>query len=170
MPLTSEAARKVAFAPVADARTRVLVLGSLPGEISLERRQYYANPTNQFWRLMAPVVGADLPIMDYDARLAALLNAGVGLWDVIGSGVRSGSLDSAIRDYAANPLQTALADLPLVRALAFNGGKAFKIGQRQLANVHGVTLIPLPSSSAAYCAMPFEAKAARWRALGESLG
>lgn len=161
---TPDTGRKTAFAPVADANTRVLVLGSLPGEISLRRRQYYANPTNQFWRLMGPVVGAELTPMDYEARLAALLQAGVGLWDVIGSASRAGSLDSAIRDYSANPLETALARLPALRALAFNGGKALAIGRRQIHDGR-IPLIPLPSSSAAYCAMSFEAKLTRWTGL-----
>lgn len=155
--------QKAGFAPLANEQTRVLVLGSLPGEISLERRQYYANPTNQFWRLMTPVVGADLTRMDYQDRLAALLQAGVGLWDVIGSGKRSGSLDSAIRDYATNDLGAALEHFPSLRAFAFNGGKAFRIGQRQLTGRTQATLLPLPSSSAAYCAITFEAKLSRWR-------
>ena len=156
---------KAAFAPIANAQTRLLVLGSLPGEISLERREYYANPTNQFWRLMSPVVGANLVGMDYERRLTALLQAGVGLWDVVGSAQRSGSLDSAIRNYTANPLRAALDDFPSLCALAFNGGKAFQIGQRQLPSATEMTLVPLPSSSAAYCAMPFETKLTRWREL-----
>jgi hypoxanthine-DNA glycosylase len=161
--------RKTAFEPVANAHTRVLLLGSLPGEISLQRRQYYANPTNQFWRLMAPVVGADLTGMAYEARLAALLSAGVGLWDVIGSAKRAGSLDSAIRHYSANSLQTALGRFPSLRALAFNGGKALAIGRRQLGETTRVALVPLPSSSAAYCAMPFETKLKRWAELRSHL-
>lgn len=160
--MPDHASRKTSFEPVADERTRVLVLGSLPGEISLQRRQYYANPTNQFWRLMAPVVAADLAALDYETRLAALLNAGVGLWDVVGSATRTGSLDSDIRGYSANPLAAALDRFPSVRALAFNGGKALAIGRRQVQDRPHVTLVPLPSSSAAYCAIPFEAKLSRW--------
>lgn len=156
--------RKTAFEPVADQHTRVLVLGSLPGEISLQRREYYANPRNQFWRLMEPVAEAELTEMDYEARLAALLRAGLGLWDVIGSARRAGSLDSAIRNYSTNSLETAIGRLPSLRALAFNGGKALEIGRRQLQGSK-VTLVPLPSSSAAYCAMPFETKLTRWAEL-----
>lgn len=109
-------------------------------------------------------MNAELTGMDYEARLAALLKAGVGLWDVIGSAKRVGSLDSAIRNYSANPLATAVRRLPSLRALAFNGGKALAIGRGQLEGT-SIALVPLPSSSAAYCAMSFETKLARWAAL-----
>ena len=54
-----------------------------------------------------------------------------------------------------------MARLPSLRALAFNGGKAFQIGRRVCGD-GDVTLVPLPSSSAAYCAMGFEDKLKRW--------
>jgi hypoxanthine-DNA glycosylase len=52
--------RKRSFAAVADERTRVVIFGSLPGDVSLARREYYAQPTNQFWKLLQAVIGADL--------------------------------------------------------------------------------------------------------------
>ena len=67
-----------AFDIVADDRTRLLILGSLPGQQSLSVRHYYANPGNQFWRLLAPVVGTDLVALDYAQRLDTLLYAGIG--------------------------------------------------------------------------------------------
>lgn len=159
---------KACLGLVADANTRVLVLGTLPGAISLARGEYYANPSNQFWRLVGAVIGVDLPAMPYDARLAALLEAGIGLWDVVASATRAGSLDSAIRDYRPNTLETALGRSPTLKALAFNGGKAFQIGRR-LGGQEAVARLALPSSSAAYCAMSLDAKRDRWRALGPFL-
>ncbi|HWT51970.1 MAG TPA: DNA-deoxyinosine glycosylase, partial [Caulobacter sp.] len=96
--------RKAGFPPVVDAKTRVLILGSLPGEASLAARQYYGNPRNAFWRLMEGVIGAPLVPLDYEQRLAALVAHRVGLWDVIAEAERPGSLDAAIRDPAANDL------------------------------------------------------------------
>src|SRR5687768_16698899 len=95
---------KHCFPPVVDARTRLLVLGSLPGEESLARGQYYANPRNQFWRLIGAVIGADLAALAYPQRLEALLAAGVGLWDTVGSATRRGSLVGNIRLRDANDL------------------------------------------------------------------
>jgi hypoxanthine-DNA glycosylase len=156
--------RHVAFAPVADARTRVLVLGSLPGAASLRAGQYYAHPQNAFWRLIGPVAGRDLAALPYPDRLAALLGARIGLWDVIATAARRGSLDAAIRDPEHADLPALVASLPELRAVAFNGGTAARIGRRRLAG-SGLALLDLPSSSPAYAGMPLAEKAARWSVL-----
>lgn len=160
--------RKHAFQPVVDARTRLLILGSLPGEASLAAAQYYAHPQNGFWRLIGGVVGADLAALPYAERLEALKAAGVGLWDVIGSAQRSGSLDAAIRSPEAADLRGLAESLPALRAVAFNGATAAKLGRRILASVEGVTLIDLPSSSPAH-ARPLSEKAAVWSILRSCL-
>ncbi len=139
---------KRSFPPVVDARTRLLICGSLPGDRSLAAGRYYANPQNQFWRLLSPVVEVELQPLDYDARLAALLDAGIGLWDVVASATRPGSTDAAIRDHEANDLAALVSRLPQLRAVAFNGGTAARIGMRQLHDIdRGHALIALPSSS-----------------------
>jgi len=156
-----------AFGMVADERTRLLVLGSLPGRQSLEAGRYYANPRNQFWQLMSPIVGVDLVPLTYPDRLAALLAAGVGLWDVVATARRTGSLDADIRDATARDLKEAIAALPVLQAIAFNGSTAFKIGARQLG-LETVGLVMLPSSSSAH-AIGIAAKRAAWEQLGDYL-
>ncbi len=141
----------------------MLILGSLPGDVSLARGEYYARPRNQFWRLMGRVLGADPPDR-YAARLAVLTEAGVGLWDVLRTARRAGSLDGAIRDPSPNPLADFAASLPHLRAIAFNGRAAATIGTRMLAKTDALTLICLPSSSPAHT-MAFERKAAAWLVL-----
>ena len=139
---------KASFPPVVDADTRLLICGSLPGDRSLAAGRYYAHPQNQFWRLLSPATGRDLTALSYEARLATLLDAGIGLWDVVATAERSGSSDAAIRDAAANDLPTLIARLPALRAVAFNGGTAYRLGDRVLADA-GVLLprVALPSSS-----------------------
>ena len=159
---------KRSFPPVADARTRVLVLGSLPGEESLARAQYYANPRNHFWRLVGAVIGADLVALPYEDRLAALLEARIGLWDTVGAATRRGSLDGAIRLNSANDLAALAASLPELRAVGFNGGKSAALGLPRLAARTDLALIPLPSSSPAYT-RPFEEKLAAWMRLAPYL-
>jgi len=150
------------FPPVTNKATRLLVLGSLPGAVSLARSQYYAHPQNQFWRLMSRVVDRDLVPLDYDSRLQALLDARVGLWDTVAAATRPGSLDADIRLHTASDLAALAATLPELRAIAFNGGTSARIGRRQLAGVEGIDLVDLPSSSPAYASVGFEAKLASW--------
>lgn len=156
---------KHAFAPAVDDRTRLLILGSLPGEASLAARQYYAHPRNAFWRLTGGVIDRpDLHDAAYEVRLAVLRDHGVGLWDVIASAKRSGSLDAAIRSPEAADLRALVAGLPGLRAVAFNGGLAARMGRRVLGDVGDVALIDLPSSSPAH-ARPLAEKAAAWARL-----
>ncbi len=110
----------------------------------------------------------DLPGLDYPERLDALLAAGVGLWDVIASAVRPGSLDGDIRDHEANGLSDLIASLPGLRAIAFNGGTAANLGRRALGSPFGLPQIVLPSSSPAYT-LAFAEKARRWRRLADHL-
>lgn len=159
---------KRSFPAVVDARTRLLLLGSLPGEESLARRQYYANPRNHFWRLMEAVLGTALLTLPYEARLEALLAGNVGLWDTVGAATRRGSLDGKIKGESANDLHSLVAALPNLRAVAFNGGKAAAVGMPQLAKKDRLALVLLPSSSPAYT-LPFEEKLALWIKLKDYL-
>jgi len=158
-----------AFDLVADARCRVLILGSFPGVRSLREARYYAHPRNQFWQLMSPVAGLDLVPLAYDERLAALVARRIGLWDVVATARRAGSLDSALRAVQPRDLRAVAAGLPDLRAMAFNGATAFAIGQRQMGQGTMVELVSLPSSSPAHT-VGLAAKAAAWCRLAAYLG
>jgi TDG/mug DNA glycosylase family protein len=128
----------------------LFILGSLPGDASLAAQRYYAHSTNQFWRLLGEAVGVELAPMPYEARLARLAERRIGLWDVIASAQRPGSLDQAIRLAEHNRIEHLLRDFPDLRAIAFNGSTAAAAGRRLIGEAPpGVTLIDLPSSSAA---------------------
>ena len=149
--------------PVVNAGVRLLVLGSLPGVQSLRAEQYYAHPRNGFWPLMEGVIGAPLVSLPYADRLATLLEHGVGLWDVVAEARRTGSLDAAMRDIVANPLEELIGRLPRLQAIGFNGATAAKIGRRTLGPIR-LTLVDLPSSSPAFT-LSLAQKAERWSAL-----
>ncbi len=148
---------------------RLFILGSLPGDASLSARRYYAHPTNQFWRLLGAAIGEDLQSLDYDERLRRLAERRIGLWDVIASASRRGSLDQAIRSADLNRVEQLRHDFPELRALAFNGSTAAAAGRRLLGTAEGLTLIELPSSSAANT-RPFAQKAEAWSVLAEIIG
>jgi hypoxanthine-DNA glycosylase len=162
--------RKASFPAVVDADTRVLILGSLPGDASRALAQYYGHPRNAFWRLMEAVLETPLVALPYEDRLATLRERGVGLWDVIGEANRRGSLDADIQDATANDLLALIQTLPHLRAVAFNGGTAARLGGRLLGPITDrLALLPLPSSSPAHAARSFTEKAALWRALRDWL-
>ena len=151
------------MAPAGALRPVLLILGSLPGEASLKAQRYYAHPQNQFWRLLGHALCEPLPQLSYEERLAILAARQVGLWDVVGEARRIGSLDGAIRDVIANPLAAFVARQPQLRAIAFNGLTAARLGRRAMGE-SDVALIDLPSSSPAYT-LAFADKAARWSVL-----
>lgn len=154
--------RKASFPPVVRADTKLLLLGSLPGEASLRADRYYAHPQNQFWKLAGAVAGlVDLPERPYDDRLASLLDAGIGLWDVVSDALRCGSLDAAIRDHRTNDLVALIETLPELRGVGFNGGTAARIGRKLLEGVAEIQLFDLPSSSPAHT-LALAAKTERW--------
>jgi hypoxanthine-DNA glycosylase len=156
---------KRCFPPVVDEQVRLLILGSLPGELSLAHAQYYAHPQNRFWHLMSDVVGTDLRPLGYELRLQTLLHHRIGLWDVVAEARRDGSLDSNIRDHAHNNLVELVEGLPRLAAIAFNGGTAARIGLKVLKNHHArYQMIQLPSSSPAYT-LPYAEKLRAWSAL-----
>ena len=158
---------KHSFPPIIDASSRVLILGSLPGDESLRRQQYYAHPRNQFWRILAEIYGAPLPAT-YPDRIALVLHQQLALWDVVQHGERAGSLDQAIRNAAPNDFHWLLASYPNLRAFVFNGRKAHDVFERQVLpqqTGNGVDHLPrllMPSTSPA-ATLPLSTKIERWR-------
>ena len=161
----SDPALLTGLAPIIDADTRILILGSFPGAKSLAAAQYYAHPRNQFWPLVSNLVGEDLAALPYAERLPRLLAHGVGLWDVLGACEREGSLDSAIRKPAANDFDRLGHLCPELETVGFNGQASGKFAPQ--FEQAGYRTVVLPSSSPAHMAMSFEQKLAVWRKLVE---
>jgi hypoxanthine-DNA glycosylase len=158
---------KSGLPPIARPDARLFILGSLPGDASLAAQRYYAHPTNQFWRLLGMAIGDELQALSYEARLERLAAWRIGLWDVIASARRPGSLDQAIRVAEHNRIERLLNDFPDLRAIAFNGTTAALIGRRLVGEApRGITLLDLPSSSAANTAA-FVSKSSAWSRLAQ---
>jgi TDG/mug DNA glycosylase family protein len=158
---------KYGLPPIAGRDARLFVLGSLPGDASLAAQRYYAHPTNQFWRLLGSAIGEDLQSLDYERRLERLAERRIGLWDVIASASRRGSLDQAIREAAHNRIEHLLQDFPNLEAIAFNGTAASSVGRKLIGEApQHLTLIDLPSSSAANT-RSFAEKQRAWAGLGQ---
>ena len=117
--------RVQSFPPIADAKARILILGSMPGNASLAAGQYYAHAQNLFWHILAEVSGTDAAA-PYAARARALKSCGIALWDVLASCTREGSLDSAIDEDSirANNFASFYRLHPGIAQVFFNGAKA----------------------------------------------
>lgn len=158
------------LAPLYHPDAKILILGSMPGQASLDCQQYYGHPRNQLWPLLQQLFGIDSGL-EYASRCQQALDAGIALWDVIGNCQRQGSLDSAIvgNSIRFNPLFEFCQQLPELQQIWLNGGKAaqsFRQYQRQqpalwpdkTINVH-----VLPSTSPAHASLTFANKLQLWR-------
>ena len=152
------------FPPLLGAKPQVLILGSLPSQLSIHTGQYYGNPQNAFWAIMGELFGSD-PGRPYSARTRILTEQGIAVWDVLANSVRPGSMDSAIDQTSA-----VVNDFE-----GFNGQTAAKIfGDRANAEVQvvveNIECVTLPSTSPAYASMSFSDKLKRWSIISIALG
>ena len=141
---------KLGLPPIARSDARLFILGSLPGDASLAARRYYAHPTNQFWSLLGSAIGEELQSISYEERLERLAERRIGLWDVIASASRRGSLDQAIRDAEHNQVEHLLRIFRSSRRSLSTDPRPRPLGRKLIGEPsRGVALIDLPSSSAA---------------------
>jgi hypoxanthine-DNA glycosylase len=157
------------FPPIVDARARILVLGTLPGEESLRRVEYYAHPRNLFWPIVFALFG-ETPAADYEARLRFVGDRRIALWDVCAMAERRASLDSEIKRERPNPIHDLLDAHPEIHTVAFNGSGAQRLYDRHLTRRPGLLYVHLPSTSPAHARLNFVEKLARWQSLREALG
>jgi double-stranded uracil-DNA glycosylase len=161
------------FDPVAGPKAAVLILGTLPGQVSLQHQQYYAQPRNHFWRVMGELLGFD-PQLPYAARIQHLKDSGVALWDVCAAAHRPGSLDSSIaaRSVVVNPFDAFFSAHSELKLVCFNGAKAAALFKRHVLptltnDPH--TYVTLPSTSPAHAAMSFDMKVEKWSVIRDTL-
>ncbi|MDO6385533.1 MULTISPECIES: DNA-deoxyinosine glycosylase [unclassified Uliginosibacterium] len=160
-------ARLEAFPPIATPEAKILILGSMPGAASLGAQRYYAHPHNQFWPIMATLLGFD-PTLDYASRCDRLSTAGIAVWDVLQSCRRQGSLDAAIeRDsIVVNDFGRFFTAHPRLQEIFFNGSTAEQLFRKHVtASIlpAGLHLQRLPSTSPAHASLRPEAKLQHWR-------
>jgi hypoxanthine-DNA glycosylase len=146
--------------PIADANTRLIVLGSFPGVASLRAQQYYGHPQNAFWRILGTLWQRPLQQSSYAVRVAALREHGLGVWDVYASCEREGSLDVDIRDATLNDLAGLRMLCPQLQAVVHNGGESFRHARH--TRTLGLPVYRLPSTSPANAGWSFERKLAAW--------
>ncbi|MCH8836830.1 MAG: DNA-deoxyinosine glycosylase [Candidatus Marinimicrobia bacterium] len=163
---------KIGLPPVIWERSRILILGTLPGDDSLRLQEYYAHGNNQFWKIL-PVVYGETVGVGYSQRLEFLQGKGVALWDVLRSAKRAGSSDSSIEAEVANDFVDLLKIYTNLKAIVFNGRGAQKLfrrhAEKSLATVSRPSLptfyFPSTSPTPGRYVLPLEKKVVRWKSL-----
>ena len=157
------------LAPVLSPDARLLLLGSFPGARSLAEQRYYGHPQNQFWKILSELWQTDLVPLGYEARLQALRDRGLALWDVYGSCEREGSLDAAIRNPQLNDFAALAGACPRLEAVAHNGAESFRHAPQVAAalaatgDAEPFPVYKLPSTSPAHASWTFAQKCEVWR-------
>jgi hypoxanthine-DNA glycosylase len=156
------------FTPVIDKKARILILGSMPGSISLAKKEYYANPNNQFWPLIYAIFGVQ-PDSHYADRKAFLKSRKIALWDVIHKCERADSSDAKIMRPVVNDFDNLLRRYPDIKFLFFNGKKAESVFQHKVNDSikNKVSLYTLPSSSPANARVNLDTKIKAWALIKE---
>ncbi len=158
------------FEPIVGRDPRILILGSMPGVVSLQAVQYYANPRNAFWAIVAELFSVDINC-GYESRIAQVSQLPLILWDTLKACHRQGSLDSKIlrQQIEANNIAGLVEQHSGLRVIAFNGAASAKyfdqLEKHRLPANHRLVLIKLPSTSPANATMNFQQKLAAWRIL-----
>ena len=155
------------IAPVYDAASRVLILGSFPSVKSREAQFFYAHPQNRFWKVLSAVLGCPCPA-EVEEKKRMLLGAHVALWDTIASCEIEGSSDSSIRGVVPNDLTPILRGAD-IRQIYCNGGTSYQYFRRYQQQLTGREAVKLPSTSPANAAWSAERLLGAWRVILEAL-
>lgn len=155
------------FEPVYDSRSRILILGTFPSVKSRENEFYYGHPQNRFWKVLAAVTGADMPV-GTEEKKRFLKGSRISIWDVIDSCDIIGSSDSSIRNVVPADLSVILEKAD-IRQIYANGGKAWQLYQKYSLPAVGRSCIKLPSTSPANAAFSLERLKEEWSVIMEHL-
>lgn len=155
---------KKSFDPIVNTDTAVLILGTMPGDKSLELEEYYGHPRNKFWKIISIITENELP-QTYTDKKALLIKTKIGLWDVVHKANRKGSLDTAIEDEEPNDLDELISTLPNLKVIGFNGAKSEALFDKYFDRKSGIQYISLPSTSPANASIDFDTICKRWQQL-----
>ena len=159
--------KKQCMAAKVDENVVAMVIGSMPGEVSLAKQEYYAHPKNLFWKFVEEVFPDIAFNNPYSSRVQGLINHHIGLWDVLQVCERAGSLDSAIKNAMPNDFSVLSVQAPKLKKLLFNGRKAYdsfmKSSNKAWAEEKGISCVLMPSTSPANASIPQAEKLRKWR-------
>ena len=155
---------KRALPPVIDKTTKFLVLGTMPGEQSLLNQEYYNNPRNQFWKIIADGFNNKKKFVDYNEKLTALKNNKIGLWDVLDTCDREGSSDSKIKNPALNNFEKLFKKFSNIKTVIFNGKDSYNYFNSLVHDKVDKNYLQLSSTSSSNGHKTLAEKTREWKA------
>ncbi|MEE9573682.1 MAG: DNA-deoxyinosine glycosylase, partial [Candidatus Neomarinimicrobiota bacterium] len=136
------------FSPIIGKNPKVLLLGTLPSKLSIELQQYYGNPQNSFWRILFTLFNSTFT-SNYDDKKLLAINNNIAVWDVCYTAMRTGSMDSTIKEESPNTINELIALNPSISTIAFNGQKAAKLCEKYFQKHDNINYLTLLSTSPA---------------------
>ena len=144
-----------------DQTSVVLILGTLPGQMSLTTGTYYADPSNKFWDILFMACGEKIE-KTATAKERLLKTYHIALWDILDSAVRKTSGDKDLMDERPNDLPACLMEYPNLKLLIFHSNDAYKYFKRFFKNI-AIPYICV-SSPSGQNRKSIETKSEEWRA------
>lgn len=154
--------RIASFPPFVNADAEILILGTMPGAMSLAKQEYYAHRQNAFWKIMYTIFSDGIVPEAFSQKVALLAAHNIALWDVLAHCERKGSLDSNIKNQVENDILGLLSEYPKIRKILFNGKESHRFFLKKFGPIAGVSLEVMPSTSPAYT-LKFDEKLKAWR-------
>lgn len=156
------------FPPYADKNSKILILGTMPGPMALEKQEYYGFIGNHFWKIILKLFGIEGEL-SYPEKVRLLQNNRIALWDVFKACQREGALDSAIRCAELNDIPGLLKKYPNIKAVFTNSKVAEKVYRREFLPRINSPFANLPSPSPANASISLEGKIKAWSIILEKL-
>lgn len=149
------------FDPIVPENPKILILGTMPGQKSLDFNEYYAHKPNAFRKIIFSLFDIN-ELFDYEIFTNVLRQNKIALWDTLMQCKREGSADSAIELEKPNDIYSFLRNHASVRAVLFNGQAAYKFYKKYNKQTDNISYFVMPSTSPAYAAMSFDQKLKKW--------
>jgi len=160
--------KSISFEPIVSKKSKILILGTMPGIKSLQEQQYYAHERNAFWNIIFRIFDEQFSTL-YEKRKELILKNGLAIWDTLKYCYREGSLDSNIKNAEPNKVNELLNQNKQIKSVVFNGQSAQKFYDKFHDRIDGITYHCLPSTSPANARLKIEDKYNEWAVIKDLL-
>lgn len=151
------------FPSIVTKDSKVLVLGTMPGKMSLQLKQYYGHGGNHFWRIIYDLFEEDLAT-DYESRVEFANRKRIAIWDVLQACERESSADSDIVMDEPNDFKAFFEKYDNIEVIFFNGKKAKEYFDEYYPQ-NELPVYVLPSTSPANTWFTYSGKLQEWNRL-----